>query len=602
MSNAYDNTKKLANLVSVTDYGAKGDGVTDDTAAIQAAVSAGGEVFLPAGTFIMDNSTFTASVRLVGAGKGSTIIKWKASSAENDLFDFSGASPLRIEFENLTIDGNKANQTDSTGYYAAINVRSAGGTSLSLKNCRFTNGRILDVIILNQEATPSYFYMEGCEFDNGLIGSATRAAAYVQAQDNVIATWMNNRISMADPGADSYNRAGFLHQRAGSSAATTYGRCTAHGNHFEYVGRGVADTLGCIDVYSGCDMVSIQGNTSKGNSGRFIAVKSDSGDVIIAGNTAIDFYGSIAPIVFFGQLSSYTAAGIERNLLVANNIVRNSLTASVGVGISIDGEDGGGSQLINAVIANNIIDQVNNTGLLVYDMKSVTITGNKISTGARGLWINSFADTVEIKNNSFRDLTNSAVVVSTANVATADVIIRSNTFVNCDPAAIGFFEPVNSFVVADNEVRDCTNFVQTAGATDNSAITGNDISGETTVWNKSGTYGQLVFKHNRATTALSFSYRVLTIATGAVTVFADWHYIDTEAAAATDDLTTINGGYEGREIVLFAADNTHDVVLKDGTGNLALAGDFTMTNSQDAIRLLYRGATWFELSRSDNGA
>jgi hypothetical protein len=44
------------------------------------------------------------------------------------------------------------------------------------------------------------------------------------------------------------------------------------------------------------------------------------------------------------------------------------------------------------------------------------------------------------------------------------------------------------------------------------------------------------------------------------------------------------------------------VVCKDGTGNLRLAGDFTLTNVQDTIVLLRVGSDWFELCRSDNTA
>ena len=92
----------------------------------------------------------------------------------------------------------------------------------------------------------------------------------------------------------------------------------------------------------------------------------------------------------------------------------------------------------------------------------------------------------------------------------------------------------------------------------------------------------------------------LTIASGAVTVTQGFHTIDTESDAATDDLDTINGGLTGDVIVLKSAADARDPTLKDGTGNLALAGDFTLSDTDDTIMLIYDGTSWCEISRSDN--
>lgn len=101
-----------------------------------------------------------------------------------------------------------------------------------------------------------------------------------------------------------------------------------------------------------------------------------------------------------------------------------------------------------------------------------------------------------------------------------------------------------------------------------------------------------------------------TIAAGVITVNANYMVIDTEAAAATDDLVTISGaqrGSTGSRLVLRAANSARTVVLKDNTGNLRLAGDFSLDNVEDTIQLLWDGNTgatglWYEISRSDNGA
>lgn len=94
----------------------------------------------------------------------------------------------------------------------------------------------------------------------------------------------------------------------------------------------------------------------------------------------------------------------------------------------------------------------------------------------------------------------------------------------------------------------------------------------------------------------------LTIASGIITVIKSYHTVDTESDASTDDLITINGGVEGDILVLRAAVGSRTVVLKDNTDNLRIAGDFSLDNPQDSITIMFEGANWIELSRSDNGA
>lgn len=82
----------------------------------------------------------------------------------------------------------------------------------------------------------------------------------------------------------------------------------------------------------------------------------------------------------------------------------------------------------------------------------------------------------------------------------------------------------------------------------------------------------------------------------------EYHDVDTEGDAASDDLDTINGGAIGDLLVIKPANSSRTVVAKDASGNLQLAGDFSMDNGLDTMVLLCVGSNWVELSRSDNGA
>jgi len=95
----------------------------------------------------------------------------------------------------------------------------------------------------------------------------------------------------------------------------------------------------------------------------------------------------------------------------------------------------------------------------------------------------------------------------------------------------------------------------------------------------------------------------LTISGGEITITKSFHTVDTESDAASDDLDTINGGQAGQLLVFRAIHSNRTVVAKDSTGNLLLAGDFSMDNEQDTLTLM-RGNLdfWIELSRSSNAA
>ena len=73
---------KLQESVSVKDFGAVGDGVTDDTAAIQAAINVAAKIIVPAGTYkVIDTLTLKDNTTFQGDGVGLTIINYASSSA-----------------------------------------------------------------------------------------------------------------------------------------------------------------------------------------------------------------------------------------------------------------------------------------------------------------------------------------------------------------------------------------------------------------------------------------------------------------------------------------------------------------------------------------
>lgn len=92
----------------------------------------------------------------------------------------------------------------------------------------------------------------------------------------------------------------------------------------------------------------------------------------------------------------------------------------------------------------------------------------------------------------------------------------------------------------------------------------------------------------------------LTISGGEITATQNYHQVDTQGDAATDDLDTINGGTVGQILILRPQNDSRTVVLKDGTGNLKLTGDFSLDDLDDTITLIYTGSNWLEVARANN--
>lgn len=76
--------------------------------------------------------------------------------------------------------------------------------------------------------------------------------------------------------------------------------------------------------------------------------------------------------------------------------------------------------------------------------------------------------------------------------------------------------------------------------------------------------------------------------------------IDTEAAASTGNLVTINGGTNGDIIILKTTSSSRDITVVDGSGNLRLNGNFIMGTINERLMLHCTGSLWAEVSRSLN--
>lgn len=117
---------KGSHVFNVKAYGALGDNSTNDTTAIQAAITAaqtaGGTVYLPQGIYRISAAlTVTASnVVIKGAGFGATTIYLNNTSNTN-MITVSGTGTVNVAIQDITLNGNKANNLVS-GHGISINT------------------------------------------------------------------------------------------------------------------------------------------------------------------------------------------------------------------------------------------------------------------------------------------------------------------------------------------------------------------------------------------------------------------------------------------------------------------------------------------------
>ena len=103
---------KAQDITSVKDFGAIGDGTTDDTTAIQAALNASTSVYFPNGSYLISASiTLNAGQKLSG---DNATIKWNATTLN---YAFTGVTVNDIVVSGLTFSSTIANTAVSFGIF-----------------------------------------------------------------------------------------------------------------------------------------------------------------------------------------------------------------------------------------------------------------------------------------------------------------------------------------------------------------------------------------------------------------------------------------------------------------------------------------------------
>lgn len=200
--------------LSVKDFGAVGNGVADDTAAIQKAISraiaiGGGTVFVPFGTFLTSSAllmTSATGVRIVGVGAQSII---KLTSGSANIFTLTSCVSCSVENMKLTHSSSTTGAAiamsatteqlivniDNLGSACAYGIDSSGVSNMYVYRSRLVNGtrairvsgnagspslisecQLLATTTVEFTGSASLFEIVGTEFVTGTTGILFNAA------------------------------------------------------------------------------------------------------------------------------------------------------------------------------------------------------------------------------------------------------------------------------------------------------------------------------------------------------------------------------------------------------------------------------------------
>jgi hypothetical protein len=355
--------------VSVTAYGAVGNGTTDDSSAFRTALATGQPVYVPAGTYRVSRDgvnawalTLPTGTRLHGPGR---ILLAPGSAVSVRVLHIAAAD---VHVDGLTIDGNRATQSVEANAQRHGIIVTGGATGISLANLdlRANSGDGIlvapsaDVRIANNRIT-------NCE-RNGI-------TLYAFGGDVLDVTILGNHIEADVQPIDSEPDGGYVND------------IRIHGNYLRALGDGYALTV------AGATATPARGWSVIGNTmvGALYVINQQAAKII--GNT-IDARNSPTHNGVHALFSS-------TDILLANNEI---LTANNQFGVNM--QLSSGTRPVGWKVLGNIIKTLGTSarGINMTGIGQALVADNTIRgvNGEIGVHVQATADldSLDIVNNS----------------------------------------------------------------------------------------------------------------------------------------------------------------------------------------------------------
>ena len=419
-----------AGYISIADYGAVGDGKTDDTAAIQAAFNYaeanGLGVYIPPGTYNYSNNLTATGIKVMGAGNTS-ILAATNQADENLALEGNGGSLSDME---LTAPSGSRLQTA-----ASAKIGIYGATNFSVDNVTITGAGSAGMIVMGAS--------NGQIYDNTVTGTNADGIQMVAGSNNL--TVYNNTVyKTGDDGISAVS-----YQSAGPAVSNiTIENNNISGN---VGGRGITDL--------GSNNINILNNTVTGGTAGYAGIYIASEDqyetwgvsnVLVQGNTLNATGGATSG---HGAIEVYDSTGLAISGLTING---NSINNSEKAGITFLN-----SGTTNALIENNTINGTNDVGISATGAPAqLTVVNNTIeNTKVGGISISGDAGaSMVVDGNKFINL-------NTAGYSGVDVIATAS-------GALNTLQVTNNSVTQTNG-EGLAGFLNDAAGSSNVTVSGN---------------------------------------------------------------------------------------------------------------------------------